>query len=342
MKILVIGPAWVGDMVIAQGFFKSLKASYPKATIDVLAPDWTRPLLDRMSEISHAISLPFKHGEFNLTKRFQIAKTLKHTEYTHAYVLPNSWKSALIPFLAKIPHRIGFRGEMRWGLLNHLIRLDKKKYPQMLDRFLALNTDNTDSTQTAKKNWFPTLNINHNNIPALLKKYNLTTRQPTKIVALCPGAEFGPSKRWPEKYYAELARYFIDKKYTVWLMGSQKDKSITQQINLFAQHKCQDFAGLTTLDEAIDLLSLSHLVITNDSGLMHIAAALNKNIIALFGSTSPEFTPPLSDKAQCLYIDPTALTCRPCFKRDCPLGHHKCMNDLTPDAVIRMSEKCEY
>jgi len=340
MKILIIGPAWVGDMVIAQSLFKSLKLSFPESSIDVIAPDWTRALLDRMPEINQSISLPLKHGEFHLRQRYQIGVSLRKNKYTHAYVLPNSWKSALIPFFAKIPHRIGFRGEMRYGLLNHVIALDKQKYPLMLDRFLALNLKPTPMND--KKLFLPKLTIDPKNIQLIADKFSLNIKPSQKIIALCPGAEFGSSKRWPEKYYAEIAQYFIDINYPVWLMGSQKDKTTTSKINAFTQNKCQDFAGSTTLDEAIDILSLTHLVITNDSGLMHIAAALDKTIIAIFGSTSPGFTPPLSDKAQSLYIDPKLLTCRPCFQRECPLGHHKCMNDLTPQIVLKAIEKCEY
>jgi heptosyltransferase-2 len=340
MKILVIGPAWVGDMVIAQSLFKSLKLSFPESSIDVIAPDWTRALLNRMPEVNQALSLPFKHGEFNIVKRIQLGVSLRKNNYTHAYVLPNSWKSALIPFFANIPHRIGFRGEMRWGLLNHVITLDKQKLPLMMDRFLALNLKPTATND--KKLFLPRLNIEHQNTQIITHKFNLTLSPHQKIIALSPGAEFGSSKRWPEKYYADIAQYFIDKNCPVWLMGSQKDKTVTQTINALTQNKCQDFAGLTTLDEAIDLISFTQLVITNDSGLMHIAAALDKHIIAIYGSTSPGFTPPLSEKAQSLFIDPKDLTCRPCFQRECPLGHHKCMNDLTPEIVLKAIEKCVY
>jgi heptosyltransferase-2 len=322
MKILIIGPAWVGDMVMAQGLFMALKQMRAEAQIDVIAPDWTRALLERMPEVSQIFSLPFKHGEFSLTKRFSLGKTLQKERYNEAIVLPNSWKSALIPFAARIPKRTGWLGEMRFGLLNHIFYLDKKKYPLMVERFIALTGEKLPI-------FHPKLTVK----PATqtLQKFNITTDKP--LVALCPGAEFGPSKRWPENYYAEVARYLLEKNKNVLLMGSQKDDLITSKINEFTQNRCYNLAGKTTLGEAIDLMAQTSQVITNDSGLMHIAAALNKPLIAIYGSTDPNFTPPLTDNAKILSI---TLDCRPCFQRECPLKHHRCMNDLPPQRVIEV------
>lgn len=327
-KILIIGPAWVGDMVMAQVLFKFLKSRNPEIIIDVLAPDWTRPLLDRMPEINTIFSLPFKHGEFNLLKRWKLGRELKNNNYSESIVLPNSWKSAIIPFAANIPKRTGFKGEFRYGVLNNIKILNKKALPLMIQRFAYLALDKTE------------------NLPDRLPKPKLLA-QPIetaldtskKIIALCPGAEFGPSKRWPEEYYADIANKLLNQNCEVWLFGSQKDKIITDQINQLTNNQCNNLAGSTTLAEAIDLLALSSLVITNDSGLMHIAAALDKKIIALYGSTDPNFTPPLSTKAQILSID---LYCRPCFQRECPLKHHRCMKDLTPEFVWEAVNACEF
>ncbi len=326
MKILVIGPAWVGDMVMAQVLFKFLKLRHPDATLDVIAPDFTRPLLERMPEINAILALPFKHGEFNFWKRWQLGKSLRSKNYDECIVLPNSWKSAIIPFAAKIPKRTGFKGEMRHGLLNNIKNLDKKLLPLMIQRFAYLALDK------------------HEKLPDRLPKPKLMAKpleneSTKKIIALCPGAEFGPSKRWPEEYYAEIANKLIEHDFDVWLFGSQKDKNITDTINSMTQNRCTNLAGTTSLSEAMDLLAQTALVITNDSGLMHIAAALDKPLIALYGSTDPGFTPPLSTKAKIVSID---LHCRPCFQRECPLKHHRCMKDLLPQRVWETMHTCEF
>lgn len=346
-KFLIIGPAWIGDMVMAQGLFISLKQQYAKINIeikiDVIAPDWTRPLLDRMPEVNQTLSLPFKHGEFSLIKRWALGKSLRSEKYDRAIVLPNSWKSAIIPYAAKIPLRTGWRGEMRYGLLNDIYYLDKKKYPLMIERFVALDSANKSrDDNSGKLDIKPKLNINKISREQAIQKYNLDIS--TKIIALCPGAEFGASKRWPETYYAEVAHYLLEKNHQVWLMGSQKDKIITDQINHLTQNRCKNLAGKTSLSEAIDLLSLASIVITNDSGLMHIAAALERPLIALYGSTDPGFTPPLShpDITKILEINPENLNCRPCFQRECPLKHHQCMNDLLPLRVLEALNACAF
>jgi heptosyltransferase-2 len=333
-KFLIIGPAWIGDMVMAQGLFMSLKQQHAKAKIDVIAPDWTRPLLERMSEVDKILPLPFKHGEFSLKKRWDLGKSLRAENYDEAIVLPNSWKSAIIPYAAGIPKRTGWRGEMRFGLLNNMLSLNKKKYPLMIERFTALG--NSSSIEKIKFS-FPRLMVNPDLQKAALQKYHLYPGKP--VIALCPGAEFGASKRWPETYYAQTAQYLLDKNFNVWLMGSLNDKVITDHIQALTQHRCENLAGRTSLSEAIDLLSLVSLVITNDSGLMHIAAALGKPLIALYGSTDPGFTPPLSDTAKILSIN---LPCRPCFQRECPLKHHRCMQALLPAQVFQVFEQCMY
>ena len=331
LKILIIGPAWVGDMVMAQVLFKLLKKNNPNSIITLLAPSWTRDLVSRMPEINAIIDLPFKHGEFNILKRYQLGRLLSKHNYNHAIVLPNSWKSALIPFFAGIKNRIGFKGECRYGLLNTLKSLNKQKYPLMIQRFalLSLNSgeDLPDSLPYPEL-LITTINPTNNN------------KQNKKIIALCPGAEFGPSKRWPEAYYADIALYLRQKNYAVYLLGSEKDKIICDNINQLTQNQCDNFAGKTSLSQAIDLLAQSSLVITNDSGLMHIAAAVNNPvIIALYGSTDPNFTPPLSSKAHILSIE---LDCRPCFKRECPLSHHHCMTYLTPAKIKEVITQCGF
>lgn len=326
-RTLVIGPSWVGDMVMAQALFKTILAHYPNTQIDVVAPNWSRPLTERMPEVQREIAIQLAHGELALKRRYQAAKQLRNT-YARSFVLPNSFKSALIPYWANIPHRIGWRGEWRYGLLNDVRILNKQKYPLMLERYVALGHPKNKWPLEALP--WPTLKVNAENIECALQKHKLSAIN-YPIISLCPGAEFGPSKRWPDKYYAEVATHFSKLGYQIWIFGSDKDKAVSDAIQAQSNHVCIDLCGHTSLAEAIDLMSLSHLVITNDSGLMHIAAALNRPLVAIYGSTDPGFTPPLSHQ---LKVVRTQIDCSPCFKRECPLKHHRCMSEVSPNQVI--------
>jgi heptosyltransferase II len=328
-KILIIGPTWVGDMVMAQSLFKLLRMSRTNVEIDVLAPAWSLPLLARMPEVASSIIMPIGHGELKLAERYRIAKELRNKQYTQAIVLPGSFKSALIPFLAKVPLRTGWLGEMRWGLLNDARRLDKVKYPLMVERYLALGL--SPSARLPDKYPIPKLEVTAVSQDKAITKHHLKLgSQP--VLALCPGAEFGPAKRWPEEYYAELANAKLKEGWAVWLMGSPKDATVTATIMALTSNRCVDLAGKTSLEEAVDLLSLTTLVVSNDSGLMHIASALHKPLIGIYGPTSASFTPPLQEKAKVLSL---SLSCQPCFGRECPLKHQKCMRDLLPDTVLQ-------
>lgn len=332
-KILVVGPAWVGDMVMAQSLFKALKANQKEVVIDVLAPEWTRPLLDRMPEVTTSHALPIGHGALQLTKRYQIAKTLRSHRYDEAIVLPNSWKSALIPWWAKIPKRTGWLGECRWGLLNDRRILNKQHFPRMVERYVALAYEkNIPSSRIISSVPFPALTTSPV-LPQTLAKFSITLTSSQPIIALCPGAEFGASKRWPEQHYATLAKEQLKAGWAVWLFGSKKDMPVAEHIQKSTDGQCINFTGQTTLGEAIDLLSCANSVITNDSGLMHIASALQKPVIALYGSTDPTFTPPLGSNSKIMRL---SLPCSPCFKRECPLEHHRCMRDLQPQQVLAL------
>lgn len=326
-NILIVGPAWVGDMVMAQCLFKLLKQNHPHAQLDVLAPAWSLPLLSRMPEVNKAISMNIAHGQLALRERYVIGKNLRQVNYQQAIVLPNSFKSAFIPWWAKIPQRTGWRGEMRYIVLNDMRLLDKNRYPLMIERFMALGLP--AGSALPKDYPKPRLSISIASQQNALKKYGLTKDQP--VLALCPGAEFGPAKRWPEKYYAEVAKAKLKLGYQVWLFGSPKDQPTAEHIMQLTQHRCINLTGKTTLADAIDLLSLSTMVVANDSGLMHITAALGKPMVAVYGPTSSKFTPPLDDHSRVLSL---SLDCQPCFQRECPLGHGQCMVGLSPDKVI--------
>lgn len=256
-------------MVMAQSLFMSLKISYPSCLIDVLASDWSLPLLDRMPEVSKAIVMPLKHGQFGLLRRINIGRQLRSESYDLAIVLPNSWKSAVIPFFAKIPRRTGYRGEFRWGLLNDIRHLNKKSLPMNVQRFVALGLPHNATQPPPYQN--PSLPANKTGQQTVSLKFGLTVTE--KILALCPGAEYGPSKRWPADYYAKIANAKIQQGWQVWLLGSEKDKEAADIIIEQTNHQCLNFIGRTSLVEAIDILSLANTVIANDSGLMHLAAA---------------------------------------------------------------------
>ena len=330
MNILIIGPSWVGDMVMAQTLFQCLKLQHPECAIDVLAPEWSRPILERMPEVRQALSFPLGHGALELGTRRRIGKSLAG-QYDQAIVLPNSLKSALVPFFAGIPKRTGWRGELRFGLLNDVRTLDKARYPLMIERFMALAyPPGTELTQPYPR---PALRIEPASRDAALAKFGLALDRP--VLALCPGAEFGESKRWPAEHYAEVAEALIRLGWQVWLFGSKKDhpvgESIRERLIPGLREESVNLSGETSLAEAIDLLSCAKAVVSNDSGLMHVAAALARPLVAVYGSTSPGFTPPLAEQVEVVRL---GIECSPCFERTCRFGHYNCLRLLEPPAVI--------
>ena len=327
MKILIIAPNWVGDTVMAQPMMQLLHQRHANLALDVLAPPFTLPLLTRMPEVRRAIPARLAQGELKLGERQRIARELQTERYDQAIVLPNSLKSALIPLLAKIPLRTGFRGEMRYGLLNDIRRLDERALPKMVQRFAALALDHGARVPMPLPN--PSLTSSSKNLEKIVKKQILTLGKP--VAVLCPGAEYGAAKRWPVEHFATLARELHARGYVTWLIGSPKDADAGDAISQASDGASINLCGKTSLEDAIDLIAHAALVVTNDSGLMHVAAALERPVLALYGSSSPDFTPPLSDKAKIIRID---IACSPCFKRECPLKHFHCMRQLTPQMVL--------
>lgn len=325
-KILIIGPSWVGDTMLMQPMLMRLKQRHPDSLIDVLAPPWTDELLLAMPEVNEVIFNPFPHGALQLHARYRLGKYLNDNRYDQAIVLPNSLKSALVPFFARIPLRTGFVGEMRYGLLNDARNLNKTRLPLMVERFAQLAERAGDDIPQPLPN--PKLKVSQTSLDATLYKLGLTLDKP--VAVFCPGAEYGPAKRWPAAYFAEIAQRLQQQGYAVWLIGSTKDREVADKIVALGNPECRNLCGNTGLGDAIALLSCAQLVISNDSGLMHLAAALDRPMLALFGSSSPGFTPPLSGLAHVIKLE---IKCSPCFKRECPLGHFNCMNQLTPNLV---------
>lgn len=326
-KILVVGPSWIGDMVLAQPMLKLLRARHGEPVIDVLAPGWTLPLVERMPEVRRAIDMPVGHGELRIAARWKLARGLRSEGYDQAIVLPNTFKSALVPLFAGIPVRTGYIGEARYALLTDARRPAPERLLQLAQRYGALALARGDTLRLP----LPPLGLRVDDAArrALLDRLDLDGQRPA--AALCPGAEYGPAKRWPARHFAELAQGIAARGCVVWLVGSPNDAQLGAEIARAAGGVCRNLCGQTTLGEAIDLVSATAFVVTNDSGLMHIAAALGKPQVALYGSSSPEFTPPLSPNARIVKLE---LPCSPCFKRECPLGHFNCMNQLVPDRVL--------
>ncbi|WP_339615651.1 lipopolysaccharide heptosyltransferase II [uncultured Gilvimarinus sp.] len=330
-RTLIVGPSWVGDMVMAQSLFKLLRQAHPGSEIDVLAPAWSRPLTERMPEVAASIDMPLGHGQLLLGERYRLGRALAKRGYSRAYILPNSLKSALIPVFAGIETRIGWRGEMRFGLINDIRKLDPKRYPLMVERFAALAF--APGAPLPKALPRPELHVEPEALPALGEQYQLTLERP--VLALCPGAEFGPAKQWPAEHYATVAARAIDAGWQVWLFGSEKDRAVAEAIIAEVPERdrkaCYSLAGRTSLADAIDLMAAAAAVVSNDSGLMHIAAALGRPLVAVYGSTSADFTPPLSDRVA---VVSQSLECQPCFKRECPLEHLRCLRELKPARVL--------
>ncbi len=334
MKILVIGPSWVGDMMMSQSLYRTLKAEHPDAVIDVMAPAWCRPLLSRMPEVNQALSMPLGHGALALGERRRLGKSLKSSGYDRAYVLPNSFKSALVPFFAGIKRRVGWRGEMRYGLLNDIRVLDKPAFPLMVERYVALGYDKPVSAaqQLPQPLLWPQLRVEEDEKRMTAAQFSLSADRP--VIGFCPGAEFGPAKRWPHYHYAALAEQLTGEGYQVVLFGSAKDRetgdTIVQTLSDSARAHCKNLAGDTQLEQAVILIAHCAAVVSNDSGLMHIAAALNRPLVALYGPSSPDFTPPLSHHARVIRLITGYHKVR---KGDAEEGYHQSLIDIQPARV---------
>ena len=328
-KILIVGPAWVGDMVMAHSLYQVLAKERGNPVIDVLAPSWTLPLLERFPEVRRGIELPFSHGTLDLKKRWRLGKSLRSEKYDQAIVLPRSLKSAIIPFAARAKRRTGYLGEARFGLLNDIRPLDKNKLPRTVDRFVNLGRDS--NTVPSQDFPLPSLSTKPGDEPqAVMERLGLVGGD-GKILGLCPGAEYGPAKQWPAEHYAEVARRWSDAGNPVWIFGSRKDAVIAGKIQKLSGNTCVDLCGKTSLLDVVDLMSRCTAVVTNDSGLMHVAAATGTHVIAIYGGSDPEHTPPLSKGADILF---TKLECWPCMKRTCRFGHYNCLKRVTPDRVM--------
>jgi heptosyltransferase-2 len=331
-RTLIVAPSWVGDAILSEPLLAMLREPYEEPSIDVLAPPWCAPVFRRMRGVRRIVEIPIPHGKLDLRTRRRIASELRRERYARAFVLPLSWKSALIPYLARIPRRVGYKGEARYVLLNDLRRLDAKSLPRLVDRFGALAGPPGSRVPMPPA---PVLVPDTANRDAAIRQLRLKGDGP--LAVLCPGAEYGPAKRWPPTHFADLARRLLEVGARVWIVGSPNDRLAADALIAAAGESAKhlrDLTGKTDLGTAIDLMSSAAVVVSNDSGLMHAAAAVGAPVVALFGSSSPAYTPPLSPQARIARIE---IECSPCFKRECPLGHFRCMRELSPELVYNLA-----
>ena len=328
-RALVIAPQWIGDAVMTEPLLRRLHSR--GETITVGALPWVAPVYRAMPHVATVLELPFAHGGLQWKARRNLARQLRG-QFDVAYVGPNSFKSALLPWWAGISKRVGYHGESRYGVLNQRLPNPPDGHrPPMVAFYSAL------SGESGVANDVPALQLNTATVDAALAAMQL---QPQGYYVFAPGAEYGPAKRWPARHFAVLAEQL---RLPVVLLGSSKEAAlcaeIARTVNSAQPGQCLDWSGRTSLDHALAAIAAAKALVSNDSGLMHVAAAFGLPQVALFGSSSPLHTPPLNAKAHVMWLknDPSylpALDCAPCFARECPLGHTRCLVDLAPDDVL--------
>ncbi len=353
-RILVATPTWVGDLIMAHTALQVVRRRFPKAEIHALAPAWSHPLLSRMREIDRCVALPMDHGELKLGAQWRLARELRQVGYDRAFVLRRSFKAALLPWLARIPVRVGSAGEFRPFLLTEERELRSETIPSAAARMAALVAESPEgwSLETIPR---PRLDADaeagrrrieaageeigpgdHGIAPPNPHPLRRGAGRgagpgapPTRTVAFAPGAAYGPAKQWPLEHWAELAARLVSEGARVVLLGGKGERAAADRIRAAAP-QAVDLTGRTALDEVVDVMAACDAVVSNDSGLMHVAAAVDTRVVAIFGSTSPHNTPPLSDRARVVWLD---LECSPCYRRECPLGHLRCLREIGPDRI---------
>jgi heptosyltransferase-2 len=329
VRTLIISPNWIGDAVMAQPLLRLLHEKHPERAIDVLAPPSVAPVWRQMREVDSVIETPFRHGALQLKQRWKLARALRRRSYCEAYVLPNTLKFALLPWMAGIPRRIGYKGESRYGLIN-VMHFDDAAAPRPMVAFYAALAQPPAASPAAGLPR-PELTMRAEQISAVCARVGLELDRP--LIVFAPGAEFGAAKRWPAGHFAELAETVLKAvpHAQVALLGSPNERDVCTEIAARVKHGgVFNLAGATALTEAFALIAGADAVVSNDSGLLHVASALNRPVIALYGPTDPDHAPPFSDQARALSL---RLACAPCRQRECPLGHQDCMVKLGPDMV---------
>ena len=328
-KVLVVAPAWVGDMVLSQSLYKVLNGR--GAEVHVMAPASSRELLARMPEVEMTLAVPATHGELKLGARYVSARRLRGLRHDRAIVLPRSLKSALMPWFMRIPVRTGYLGEMRYGVLNDIRRLGDNPPARMVDRYVNLAPLRGESLSFDAPS--PALTVDVANLEACVEKFELDLQR--AVVAMMPGAAYGPSKQWPTAYFADMARRYVNDGSQVWVLGSRADAVAGETIAAKGGKRVRNLCGQTKLIDTVDLLSLADHAVTNDSGLMHVAAAVGCPVVAMYGATPIDYTPPMTDASKCMSHP---IECRPCRRKECRYGHYQCLTEIKPDVVFREAQ----
>ena len=321
-RILIVPQNWLVDIVMSQTLLKKIKNEDVEAKIDVLVEPSFKELIARMPEANQSVVLDCKHKELGLKKRLNLAKKIRGS-YDQSIVLSRSLKSALIPYLARIPIRTGERGESRYILINDLKSFSKEDRRKTAYRYVSMFSEKEELDEK----YYPSLQKNTKNLEFLLSKHKINFDK--KIVIFAPGAAFGPSKMWPVNKFKELLKR-LDQKYKILILGSKSEVNLGDQIA--DGDKAINLCGKTSIQDAVDLMHISEFCVSNDSGLMHLASATRTKSISIYGATSPDLTPPLTTNKEIHY---RRVSCSPCFEKKCKYGHYNCLVEIQADDVFK-------
>jgi heptosyltransferase II len=331
-RILIVAPQWIGDCVMAEPFIARLRHEHPAAFIAAMSLKHISPVLRAMPHVDEVIELPFAHGKLQWNERRALAQQLAARHFSVAYILPNSFKAALVPWLAGIPRRVGYTGESRLGLLTERLPNPKEKRPLMTTYYASLGGPVDEHSPFAQ----PCLRAEPARRLTACAMHGIHLELP--YIVLAPGAEYGPAKLWPIAHFRQLAEMAATQQFATLVMGGPKDAGLGEEISA-GLPLTHNLCGETTLDDAIAILSGAEGAVCNDSGLMHIAAALRVATVGIYGSTSPHHTPPAAHRSATLWIGPqgaydqAGIACSPCFERLCRYEgdeHMRCLKHIKP------------
>ncbi|MFG1296055.1 lipopolysaccharide heptosyltransferase II [Xanthobacter variabilis] len=328
--VLLVGPSWVGDMVMAASLVEVLRMREPSRPVDVLAPPAALPIARMIPGVRRTIPLSLGHGELGIMARWRLGRGLRDEGYGKAIILPRAFKAAIPPFAAGIPERVGYKGELRSALLTDARSDRQRKTARTIDRFVALALPEGTPTLSPR----PRLILPDGALDTCQDKFPLPGTGP--VMVLCPGAEYGPAKRWPAEKFAKLAALAVKEGYRVRVLGSPKDAEAAATIAATSGVPVDNLVGRTSLIDAAAILASSDVVISNDSGLMHVAGAFERPLVVIYGSSSEKMTPPASRRARVVSRE---LSCRPCHKRECPLGTLACLEGISPEEVLEAARQ---
>jgi heptosyltransferase-2 len=321
--ILIVPYMWIGDFVRGHTVVRVLKQRWPNRPVDLLVTSQCAPLVDYMPGVRAGIVWDLPRRRLAVAKQFGLAAQLRAKNYGTALVLPRTWKSAIAPALAGIPERVGFVGEARFGLINRW-RWGEKRLPRFIDKNAALALPNG---APLPPEWpVPQLVVPAEESSRWRQANGLGTG---RAIALAPGS-VGLSKRWT--YYAEAAKLFAEQGFDVWVVGGPGEKQMATEIVAAGGAKVRDLTG-HDLRNGILAMAAASVAISNDSGLMHIAAAIGTPTMGIFGPTDPWLWAPLNGLAATIRTK-TIVPCQPCQRTICTMNDHRCMRDIPAADVV--------